>query len=362
LREVEPYTKSRNLTLRGQALLLRGRIRFQMERYQDALADFQLALTLKPFRNHKEVTLWKGITLEKLKRSSEARTVFASIANGIDFYSHEARERLSTKVSVPQQKTLPAVRLPQLPDASHEETILSQYANGNITPAFLYLRLYDDAAQLLPDVLAITYLAGLGGNYSTATYYSELFLKNLPRDLTLFSLPSEILKTLFPIPFKEEVEHFARERKLDPFLVLSIMKQESKFKRFARSQAFARGLMQIIPSTASKLAEMLGMKNFDVDQLYVPEININLGTRYVQEIIREFGSEVEFIAAGYNGGEPNVRRWRDGSIPNETLDFVSSIDFKETKNYVMIVKTNYELYKRVYGESSNGRTGSSSQP
>jgi soluble lytic murein transglycosylase len=381
LQAVEPYTRSRNLTLRGQALLLKGRIHFQMGRHKDALADFQQALTLKPFRNHKELMLWKGMTLEKIQRVPEARTLFASLANGNDFYSHKARERISTKIRVPEKNPSSALRLPQLPDASNETAILSEYASGNIIPAFLYLRLYDDAAQELPDLnaqtwkilgvdatnrmqkfLAIAYLGGLGGNYSTATYYSELFLKNLSGNLTLFSLSPEIQKTLFPIPYKKEVEQFSRERKLDPFLVLSIMKQESKFKRFARSQAFARGLMQIIPSTASRLAEMLGLQNFQIDQLYEPEININLGTRYVQEIIKEFGNEAEFIAAGYNGGEPNVRRWRDGSIPNETVDFVSSIDFKETKNYVMIVKSNYETYKVIYGESSNGQTGSSSQP
>ncbi len=121
--------------------------------------------------------------------------------------------------------------------------------------------------------------------------------------------------------------------------------------------------MQIIPSTAFSLATGLGIQNFSVDQLYVPEVNINLGTRYVQNIIKEFGNQVEFIAAGYNGGESNVRRWRDSSTPNEILDFVSSIDFKETKNYVMTVKTNYEVYKRIYGEPAiSGRTGSSSQP
>jgi soluble lytic murein transglycosylase len=117
--------------------------------------------------------------------------------------------------------------------------------------------------------------------------------------------------------------------------------------------------MQIIPSTASSLATSLGLQNFSVDQLYVPAVNINLGTRYVQDIIKEFGDQVEFIAAGYNGGESNVRRWRDSSTPDEVLDFVSSIDFKETKNYVMIVKTNYEVYKRIYGEPSTSAHSSS---
>jgi soluble lytic murein transglycosylase len=352
-----------------------------MSRHQDAYSEFQDALSIKSLRNQKELLLWKGLALEKLNRSSEARSLFASLADGNDFYSHKARERLSGDNRTEPQRSNLAIRLPQLPDASHEKLIISEYAAGNSVPAFLYLRLYDEAALSLPDVdrktwkilgvdetsrmqkfLAITYLAALGGNYSTATYYSELFLKNLPRDQTLFSLSPEILRALFPLPYKNEVEHFSRERKLDPFLVLSIMKQESKFKRFARSQAFARGLMQIIPSTAVSLANALGMQDFSVDKLYEPKVNINLGTRYVQDIIKEFGNQVEFIAAGYNGGESNVRRWRDSSTPNEVLDFVSSIDFKETKNYVMIVKTNYELYKRIYGESSSGtQSGSASQ-
>jgi soluble lytic murein transglycosylase len=381
LKALEPYTRSRNLTQKGQALLLRSRIHFQMDRFRDALAGLEQTLTLKPFRNHKEVLLWKGMTLEKLNRSTEARNLFVTLAKGEDYYSYKAQERITgAPVQAVSGKNQHPVRLPQLPDASHEELILSEYASGNVMPAFLYLRLYEEAAQLLPEIdqetwrilgvdsadrlerfLAIAYLGALGDNYSTATYYSELFLKNFPRTVSIFALSPEVLRTLFPIPYQKEVEQFSRERKLDPFLVLSIMKQESKFKRLARSQAFARGLMQIIPSTASSLALALGMEDFSVEQLYVPEVNINLGTRYVQDITKEFGNEVEFIAAGYNGGESNVRRWLASSIKNEVMDFVSSIDFKETKNYVMIVKTNYELYKRIYDQqSASGRTENSS--
>ena len=380
LQALAPYTSSRNLTQRGQALSLRGRIYFQMERYQDAYSQFQTTLELKPYRGHRELLLWKGLTLEKMKRSTEARSVFVSLASGNDFFSHKARERFTSVQKSQGQEGSFVVRFPQMPGVEQEGTILSYYASGNVLPAFLYLRLYDEAAQFLPELdratwkllevnesnrlekfLAISHLAGLGGSYATATYYSELFLKNLPRSVDLFDLSPEVLKTLFPLPYIDEVRRFSRERELDPLLVLSIMKQESKFKRFARSQAFARGLMQIIPSTANSLASVLGIQDFSVDQLYVPAVNINLGTRYVQDIIKEFGDHVEMVAAGYNGGESNVRRWRDSSIPNELMDFVSSIDFKETKNYVMVVKTNYEVYKRIYGEFTSDRTENSSK-
>jgi soluble lytic murein transglycosylase len=378
LTALEPYTRARNLKTRGGALSLRGRIYFQMGRFKNSYDDFQQALQLKPFRNEKELLLWKAITLEKLNRHAEARSLYWSLAGGYDFFSDKAREKVALPLQSSTQNGL--VRLPVLPDASRENEILSTYASGEVIPALLYLHLYDEASQTLPDLdqttwrilgvdeknrlqrfLAISFLAGLGSNYSTATYYSELFLKNVPKGIPLFSFPPEVLKALFPLPYKEEVGHFSRERQIDPFLVLSIMKQESKFKRFARSQTFARGLMQIIPSTAARLATSLNLPNFSVDQLYLPEVNINLGTRYVQDIVREFGNQVEMIAAGYNGGEPNVRRWRDCSTPNEILDFVSSIDFSETKSYVMIVKSNYELYKRIYAGAFTGPTGNSSK-
>jgi len=131
--------------------------------------------------------------------------------------------------------------------------------------------------------------------------------------------------------------------------VLSIMKQESRFKRFARSGAFARGLMQLIPETAGKIATALGLVNFEQNQLYLPDVAINIGTKYIQDMTKEFGEQVEILAAGYNAGELNLRRWLAASAPGETLDFFSNIDASETKKYVMIVKTNYETYKKIYG-------------
>jgi len=64
---------------------------------------------------------------------------------------------------------------------------------------------------------------------------------------------------------------------------------------------------------------------------------------------KEFGQKVEILAAGYNSGEPNVRRWLAASAAGEDLDFFSNIDMSETKTYVMIVRTNYDIYKKLYG-------------
>ena len=166
----------------------------------------------------------------------------------------------------------------------------------------------------------------------------------------MLATPPDVLHALFPLPYQDVIQKFASERKIDPFLVLSIMKQESKFKEFARSQAFARGLMQLIPSTAMAVASDLGLAQFTLDQLYQPETNINLGTRYVQDMVGKFGPRVEVIAASYNSGESNVRRWLSMVGSDDTIEFYSNIDLPETKNYVNIVKTNYELYRRIYAK------------
>jgi soluble lytic murein transglycosylase len=162
-------------------------------------------------------------------------------------------------------------------------------------------------------------------------------------------LQGDVLQVLFPIPYRREIDAFSKLHGVDPFLVTAIMKQESKFKRLARSRSFARGLMQLIPPTAIRLAAGQGISDFSVEQLYDPEINITLGVRYIREISEEFGKESEMIAAAYNGGEANVRRWLAGSKKGDGLDFFSNIDFAETKNYVALVTFNHEMYKRIYG-------------
>lgn len=367
---IGPYCASRKKSQRERALFLRARVYFQGKRYKEALTDINLLLTLKSSINRKEILFWKGMILEKLDMHQDAVAVFQSLTSGDDFFSLLVSDRISADGKVPAQLRPPdGLRLCRLPDADQEASILDRAAAGDLLTPLLYLHLYEEAARTLPSItteswrilgvdianrseklLTIAYLAGLGGNYPVATYYSEILLKTVPPGTSLLALPTDVLRALFPVPYQNVVRKFSEERKIDPYLVLSIMKQESKFKEFARSQAFARGLMQLIPSTAMQVAADLGMTQFSLDQLYKPETNINLGTRYVQDMIGKFGPRVEVIAASYNSGESNVRRWLSLVSSDDVVEFYSNIDLPETKSYVNLVKTNYEIYKRVYGK------------
>jgi len=371
IRVISPHCVAKDSLRRNRALYLRGRIHFQTGKYGEALSDFDRVLQSKSFVDRKEALLWKGITLERMVRPKDARAVFESLATGYDYYSIHALQKLSDPDGRLRRRSASSVSysLSHVPGISQEGRVRSRLESADLLPALLYLHLYEEAAQLLPAVsseswkllgvdprsrpqryLALAHLYLLGKNYSQATYYSEIFLNNLPKSTSLDSLSPEVAAVLFPLPYRNEIAKFSAERNVDPLLVLSIMRQESKFKRFARSQTFARGLMQLIPVTAYRLASSLGIENFTPDQLYTPEMNINLGTKYIRDMKDEFGDAVEVLAAGYNGGESNLRRWLACSSTGEEIDLFSNIDMKETKKYVMIVKTNYELYRRLYGE------------
>jgi hypothetical protein len=365
---INPYSNAKSKKNRHQAIFLRGRTYFQGGHYREAYTDFDslLKASTAPGR---ENLFWKALTLEKMKQLQEASSLYDQLSHGNDFYALLAIDKyreLNKRDPVAAQENT-NFQIGTLPGPEIVTVVRDLYGKGDVIPALLYLRMYDEAANDVQAIsedtwklmnvnskdrqqkyLTLAYLAGLGENFATATYYSELFVKSVPDRNAIYASPEQVRRALFPMPYYEPVSRFSVQRNLDPFLVLAIMRQESKFKRFARSPAFARGLMQLIPSTATRLATDVGLKGFSLEHLYSPEVNINLGTRYIQEIIQRFGRQLEVIAAGYNSGESNVRRWLDCTTSKEAFEFVSNIDLAETKAYVMIVRGNYESYKRTY--------------
>ena len=365
---INPYCNAKSKKNRHQAIFLRGRTYFQGGHYREAYTDFDTLLKASTAPG-RENLFWKALTLEKMKQPQEASSLYDQLSHGNDFYALLAidKYRELNKRDPIGLKENANFQIGTMPGPESLPLVQDLYSKGDVVPALLYLKMYDEAANDLQAIsddawtlmnvnikdrqqkyLTLAYLAGLGENFGTATYYSELFVKSVRDRNAIYSAPEPVMRALFPMPYYEPVYRFSIQRNLDPFLVLAIMRQESKFKRFARSPAFARGLMQLIPSTATRLASDLGLKSFSVEHLYSPEVNINLGTRYIQEIIQRFGRQLEVIAAGYNSGESNVRRWLDCTTTHEAFEFFSNIDLPETKTYVMIVRGNYESYKRTY--------------
>jgi soluble lytic murein transglycosylase-like protein/outer membrane protein assembly factor BamD (BamD/ComL family) len=152
----------------------------------------------------------------------------------------------------------------------------------------------------------------------------------------------------FPAPYREIIVREANKRKVDPRLVLAIMRQESGFKARAKSPAAARGLLQLTIDTATKYAPRAGLSNLQDDDLYRPETNISIAMEYLGELTRLFPDLPDAVVASYNGGEDNVARWVKRAGQPDAGVFAAEVGFTETKGYVFKVMTNYRAYRQLY--------------
>jgi soluble lytic murein transglycosylase-like protein/TolA-binding protein len=159
----------------------------------------------------------------------------------------------------------------------------------------------------------------------------------------------------FPAPFRDAVVRTSKQQKLDPRLVLSIMRQESGFNPRAKSGAGARGLLQMTPDVAAKYAPQVKLSNLSEDDLYRPEINLLVGTAYLAELSRMFPGLPEAVAASYNGGEDNVARWVARAVHKDHGIFTSEVGFTESKDYVNKVLASYRAYKILYTDDLKPR-------
>lgn len=163
-------------------------------------------------------------------------------------------------------------------------------------------------------------------------------LATAPREAWLFS---------FPLPYAAQIRSDALRTDTDPMVIAGLIHQESAFVKDAHSYANAFGLMQLVPETANRYARQLHI-GFSEDQLLDPVYNLRLGTVYFGELLHSFHSDEAALAA-YNAGEDRVTLWQTGQKYTELPEFVESIPFTQTREYVEIVMRNAAIYRRLYG-------------
>jgi len=161
-------------------------------------------------------------------------------------------------------------------------------------------------------------------------------------------LPRSYWEALFPRPYWTEVKRFADANGLDPFLVASLIRQESEFNPNAVSNKNALGLMQLLPRVGRTLARQEKLRHFSAPQLFTPAINLKLGTRYFREMVDQFGGS-EYALAAYNAGDDRVKDWQGAGKYRDVEEFVESIPFTETREYVEAILRNANVYRQLYG-------------
>jgi len=156
-----------------------------------------------------------------------------------------------------------------------------------------------------------------------------------------------VLRAIFPWPNRSAVEAEAEEFGVDALLLAALVRQESVFDVEALSPAGARGLAQLLPSTAALMARGLDVA-FYPDWITVPDLNLHLGAAHLAELLKRFG-RVDAAIAAYNAGPVPVRRWLERDRASDPDKFIELIPYPETRGYVRSLLRNRELYRALYG-------------
>jgi soluble lytic murein transglycosylase len=162
-------------------------------------------------------------------------------------------------------------------------------------------------------------------------------------------LPRPYWEALFPKAYWTDLRKFSLLNGLDPYLVASLIRQESEFNALALSRANAVGLMQLLPKTGKSVAKQVKLKGYSAPQLYTPAVNLELGTHYFKEMVDKYNGQFEYALAAYNAGTDRVGDWLEQGHYRDPQEFVESIPFTETREYVQAILRNASVYRQLYG-------------
>ena len=202
--------------------------------------------------------------------------------------------------------------------------------------------------------------AQIYSNYGETFRALHALKRALPNAATasVGSIPLAYWHILYPEPYWDTIKAESAKYNLNPYLVASLIRQESEFNPSAISYANAYGLMQLLPSVGHSMARELGMARFQTFQLLDPETNIRLGTRYLRQMLDKFGGVQEYALAAYNAGDNRVTEWQAAGPYSGMDEFIESIPFTQTREYVEAILRNEETYKAIDDfAAAHGRAG-----
>lgn len=166
--------------------------------------------------------------------------------------------------------------------------------------------------------------------------------------LTIEQAPRKFWELLFPLPYRSDLLQDAREKEIDPYLLAGLIRQESEFNPQALSRANAYGLTQVRPATGRQFARRVGISRFTNNMLFQPVTNLKLGSLILRSMLDHNGGRIEQTLAAYNAGPARAAEWIAWGTYREPAEFVESIPFTETRDYVQAVLRNADIYRRLY--------------
>jgi soluble lytic murein transglycosylase len=278
---------------------------------------------------------WRGRALRARGQPEAAELLFRSIAGTPTFYGNLADDELGRPIAIPPRAAKPT-----------EQEVQEVADNPSIARSVSLFRL-----GMRPEAVREWNWGLRGSGDRTLLAAAEYARRNQIYDRAVTSADRTREEHDYDLrylaPFRDKVGPRARELALDPAWVFGLMRQESRFVMDARSAAGARGLMQVMPSTASWVARKLGMKDFVPAHMEELDTNVFLGTSYLKMVLENLDNHPVLASAAYNAGPGRARRWRD-SRSLEGAIYIETIPFSETRDYVKKVMSNAIYYSALF--------------
>ncbi len=191
--------------------------------------------------------------------------------------------------------------------------------------------------------------AEIYASYGESWHAMRLLKRAIPfyTSAPIEAIPVAYWRILFPQMYWTDIKADAEKNGLDPYMVASLIRQETEFNPTAVSNKSAYGLMQLLPSVGKSLAKQEGIRHFKTDELLDPSTNIRLGTLYLKQTLAKFGNQPEYAFAAYNAGDDRVLDWQGIGNYHGIDEFVESIPFTETREYVQAILRNEQIYREL---------------
>ncbi|MBW4631829.1 MAG: transglycosylase SLT domain-containing protein [Iphinoe sp. HA4291-MV1] len=303
-------------------------------------------------------SFWVGKWATKLGKKQEAKQAYEYTLSNFpySYYSWRAAATLGLNVGnfnsvrrmnpdvVPYQRPVPT---------AGSETFKELYLLGQNRDAWLQWQ--TEFQNKMQPTVAEQFTEGLmrltkGENIIGIDTIAELEDRETPEEQAQYQALSKQItywQARYPFPFQKKIEQWSQKRQLNSLIVTALIRQESQFEPKIRSSAGAVGLMQVLPDTAKWIAPQIKLDSKKMN-LENPNDNIMLGTWYLDHTHQQYGNNSLLAIASYNAGPGNVSKWVQTLPKGDPDEFVESIPFDETKNYVRQVMGNYWNYLRLY--------------
>ena len=353
-RAVENLTKAIDAGASDENLWNLGWIYVLWGRDDDALKTFDRYIRTYTDGDWKTNSLfWSAKIFDKRGNAAERDAKVAQLIAEYpsSYYSYRAKE-LWTRGAAgfsPPTGTFPELTLPEDPRLN---TVRALQSIG-----------LDRAAAREMKELAAKYDDNLGVQFMLADVYvrgGEPFKANgvIQRRFRQFvrhggeNIPRRFYEILFPLAYWDTIREEAARRGHDPYLIASIIRQESGFEPTTVSNAGAVGLMQIMPEEASRIGTAGGLGEYTRADLFDPKKNIALGAAEFSQKLELMNDNPILAIAAYNAGETAVRDWMQRTPPADADLFIESIPYAETRLYVKTVTRNRHEYRRIYEQNN----------